>query len=119
MDNITGVKYDMLTHNSYEFEGRASDYKSRFKILIGEFTDVEENEDPSTSSGNFAFYDGSEWVVNGKGQLNVVDMMGRTVYTGNLTNDQNRVSLNGLSQGVYLMQVHSANGTMVQKIVVR
>ena len=119
VDNITGVKYDMLTHNSYEFEGRASDYKSRFKILIGEFTDVEENEDPSTSSGNFAFYDGSDWVVNGKGQLNVVDMMGRTVYTGNLTNDQNRVSLNGLSQGVYLMQVHSAEGTMVQKIVVR
>ena len=117
VDNITGVKYDMLTHNSYEFEGRASDYKSRFKILIGEFTDVEENEE--TVTNNFAFFDGSEWVVNGKGQLMVVDMMGRTVYTGNLTNDQNRVSLNGLSQGVYLMQVRGANGTMVQKIVVR
>ena len=119
VDNITGVNYDMLTHDSYEFEGRASDYKSRFKILIGEFNDVEENEDPSTSSGTFAFYDGSEWIVNGQGQLVVADVMGRMVYTDNLTNDQNHVSLNGLSQGVYLMQVHSANGTMVQKIVVR
>ena len=117
VDNITGVNYDMLAHDSYEFEGRASDYKSRFKILIGEFNDVEENEE--TVTNNFAFYDGSEWVVNGKGQLTVADVMGRMVYTGNLTNDQNRVSLNGLSQGVYLMQVHSANGTMVQKIVVR
>ncbi len=117
VDNITGVKYDMLTHNSYEFEGRASDYKSRFKILIGEFTDVEENEE--TVTNNFAFFDGSEWVVNGKGQLTVTDVMGRMVYTDNLTNDQNHVSLNGLSQGVYLMQVRNGNGAMVQKIVVR
>ena len=117
VDNITGVNYDMLTHGSYEFEGRASDYKSRFKILIGEFTDVEENEE--TVTNNFAFFDGSEWVVNGKGQLTVTDVMGRMVYTDNLTNDQNHVSLNGLSQGVYLMQVRNGNGAMVQKIVVR
>ncbi len=96
VDNITGVNYDMLAHDSYEFEGRASDYKSRFKILIGEFTDVED-----------------------KGQLTVTDVMGRMVYTDNLTNDQNRVSLNGLSQGVYLMQVRNGNGAKVQKIVVR
>ena len=117
VDNITGVNYDMLAHDSYEFEGRASDYKSRFKILIGEFTDVEENEE--TVTNNFAFFDGSEWVVNGKGQLTVTDVMGRMVYSDNLTNDQNRVSLNGLSQGVYLMQVRNGNGAMVQKIVVR
>ena len=117
VDNITGVNYDMLAHDSYEFEGRASDYKSRFKILIGEFTDVEENEE--TVTNNFAFFDGSEWVVNGQGQLTVTDVMGRMVYTDNLTNDQNHVSLNGLSQGVYLMQVRNASGAMVQKIVVR
>ncbi len=117
VDNITGVNYDMLTHDSYEFEGRASDYKSRFKILIGEFTDVEENEE--TVTNNFAFFDGSEGVVNGKGQLTVTDVMGRMVYTDNLTNDQNHVSLNGLSQGVYLMQVRNGNGAKVQKIVVR
>ncbi len=117
VDNITGVHYDMLAHDSYEFEGRASDYKSRFKILIGEFTDVEENEE--TVTNNFAFFDGSEWVVNGQGQLTVTDVMGRMVYTDNLTNDQNHVSLNGLSQGVYLMQVRNGSGAMVQKIVVR
>ena len=117
VDNLTGVKYDMLAHDSYTFEGSTSDYKSRFKIVIGEFTDVEENEE--TVTNNFAFFDGSEWVVNGQGQLTVTDMMGRVVYNTNLTNDQNRVSLNSLSQGMYLMQVSDANNTMVQKIVVR
>ena len=117
VDNITGVRYDMLAHDSYEFEGRTSDYKSRFKILVGEFTDTEENEE--TVTNNFAFFDGSDWVVNGQGQLMVTDVMGRTVYTGSLTNDQNHVKLNGLSQGIYLMQMLNANGAMVQKIVVR
>ena len=117
VDNITGVKTDMLAHDSYSFEGRTSDYKSRFKILIGEFTDIEENEE--TVTNNFAFFDGSEWVVNGQGQLTVTDVMGRTVYNGNLANEQNRVNLNNVAPGVYLMQVLNANGAMVQKIVVR
>ena len=117
VDNITGVRTDMLTRDSYSFEGRTSDYKSRFKILIGEFTDIEENEE--TVTNNFAFFDGSEWIVNGQGQLTVTDVMGRTVYNGNLANEQNRVNLNNVAPGVYLMQVLNANGAMVQKIVVR
>ena len=117
VDNIAGVKYDMLAHDSYTFEGRSSDYRSRFKVVIGEFTDVEENEEPVES--NFAFFDGSEWVVNGQGQLDVVDMLGRTMLSERLTSDQSRVSLNGMAQGVYLMRVTNGNEVKVQKIVVR
>ena len=46
-------------------------------------------------------------------------MMGRTVYSTTLSNEQNRVNLNGLSQGVYLMRIADSNNTMVQKIVVK
>jgi hypothetical protein len=116
VDNITGVRYDMLTHDSYVFEGHANDYKSRFKVVIGSFTGIEEEE---TVTNNFAFFDGSEWVVNGQGRLMVTDMMGRMVYSTNLENDQNRVNLNGVAQGMYLMQVSNGNGSRVQKIVVR
>ena len=117
VDNLTGVKYDMLANDSYTFQGNANDYRSRFKVVIGRFTDVEENEEVVTD--NFAFFDGSDWVVNGQGQLTVTDMTGRTVYTSNLTNDQNRVSLNGVANGVYLMRVADGQNVMVQKIVVR
>ena len=117
VDNLTGARYDMLANNSYSFEGKASDYRSRFKVVIGRFTDVEENEEVITD--NFAFFDGSDWIVNGQGQLTVTDMTGRTVYTSNLTNDQNRVSLNGVANGVYLMRVANGQNVMVQKIVVR
>ncbi len=117
VDNLTGVKYDMLANDSYSFEGKASDYRSRFKVVIGRFTDVEENEEVVTD--NFAFFDGSDWVVNGQGQLTITDMTGRTVYTSNLTNDQNRVSLNGVANGIYLMRVANGQNVNVQKIIIK
>jgi uncharacterized protein YegL len=116
VDNITGVKYDMLRNDSYEFEGRASDYKSRFKVVIG---GINAEDEPEVETNQFAFFNGSEWVINGQGQLMVTDVMGRVVYNDKLVNDQNHVSLNGLSQGVYLMQVSNGSEAMVQKIVVR
>ena len=117
VDNLTGVKYDMLANDSYSFQGNANDYRSRFKVVIGRFTDVEENEE--TVTDNFAFFDGSDWVVNGQGQLTVTDMTGRTVYTSNLTNDQNRVSLNGVANGIYLMRVANGQNVNVQKIIIK
>ena len=117
VDNLTGVKYDMLANDSYSFEGRMTDYRSRFKVVFGAFTDVEENEEVVTD--NFAFFDGSDWIVNGQGQLTVTDMTGRTVYSSNLTNDQNRVSLNGVANGIYLMRVANGQNVNVQKIIIK
>ena len=119
IDNITGVKYDMLAHDHYEFQGLTTDYKSRFKVVVGHFTGIEEEDSLSAGSGAFAFFDGSQWVINGQGQLEVVDVMGRTLVSQRLTNDQNRVSLNGIANGVYLMRVANGNGVKVQKVVVK
>lgn len=117
VDNITGVSTDMLVNDSYTFSGRTDQYKSRFKVIFGNFTDIEEDMDTPTES--FAFFDGSEWIVEGQGSLTVTDIMGRTIYSATLNNEQNRVNLNGLSQGVYLMRIANSNNTMVQKIVVK
>ncbi|MBR3426844.1 MAG: T9SS type A sorting domain-containing protein [Bacteroidales bacterium] len=119
VDNLTGMKYDMLANDHYTFQGNTNDYRSRFKVVIGRFTGIDEEDGPSTGSGTFAFFDGSDWVVNGQGQLTVTDMTGRTVYSSNLTNDQNRVSLNGVANGIYLMRVANGQNVNVQKIVVR
>ena len=119
VDNLTGVKYDMLANDHYTFQGNASDYRARFKVVIGRFTGIDEEDGPSTGSGTFAFYDGSDWVVNGQGQLTVTDMTGRTVYSSNLTNDQNRVSLNGVANGIYLMRVANGQNVNVQKIIIK
>lgn len=115
VDNMTGTITDMLRADHYTFEASAEDYASRFYLTYA-VTAVDENNE---GDGTFAFFDGSEWVVNGKGQLDVVDVQGRTLYSERLVNDKNRVSLNGVSAGVYLLRVSDGNDTMVQKIVVR
>ncbi len=117
VDNMTGTITDMLRSDHYTFDAKTSDYASRFYLTYA-VTGIDDNEyEPTVST--FAYFDGSEWVVNGQGQLDVVDMLGRTLRSERLTNDQNRVSLNGVSAGVYLMRVTNGKAVKVQKIVVR
>ena len=115
VDNMTGTITDMLRADHYTFESSAEDYASRF-YLTYTVTGVDEYNE---GDGTFAFFDGSEWVIEGKGMLDVVDVQGRTLYSARLVNDKNRVSLNGVAAGVYLLRVSDGNDTMVQKIVVR
>ena len=116
VDNKTGVIIDMLRADKYTFDATANDYSSRFYLTYA-VTGIDDNE--GTVNETFAWFDGSEWVVNGQGQLDVVDMLGRTLRSERLTNDQNRVSLDGVSAGVYLMRVTNGKSVKVQKIVVR
>lgn len=115
VDNKTGVITDMLRADKYTFDASADDYSSRFYITYT-VTDVDENVD---GESNFAYFDGTDWVINGQGTLDVVDVLGRTLFSQRLTNDQNRVNLNGVAKGVYLLRVSNGKNTMVQKIVVR
>ena len=115
VDNMTGTVTDMLRADRYTFDAGADDYASRFYITY-RVTDVEEHGE---GDGTFAWFDGSEWIVEGQGVLDVVDVMGRTVYSERLVNERNRVGLNGVAKGVYLLRVSDGTNTMVQKIVVR
>ena len=100
---------------TYTFTASTEDYASRFYITYT-VTDVDENVD---GESNFAYFDGSDWVVNGQGTLDVVDVLGRTVYSARLTDDQNRVNLNNVAKGVYMLRVSEGTSTKVQKVVVR
>ena len=115
VDNMTGAITDMLHSDHYTFDATTSDYASRFYLTYA-CTGVEEVNE---GDGSFAFFDGSEWVVNGKGQLDIVDVTGRVLFSKRIANEQNRVNLNNVAPGVYMMRVSDGKDTMVQKIVVR
>jgi hypothetical protein len=117
IDNKMGVTYDMLANDSYTFEASVEDYVSRFAIVF-ECTDIDENG-TTVAPTTFAFFDGSEWVVNGKGQLDVVDVLGRVLYSTELAGDQSRVNLNRCARGVYLLRLTDGDSVRTQKIVVR
>ena len=115
VDNMTGTITDMLRADHYTFDATTDDYASRFYITFA-VTDVEEYNE---GDNDFAWFDGSEWVINGKGTLDVVDVLGRTIYCTRLTDEQNRVNLNNVAKGVYMLRVSQGTSTKVQKVVVR
>lgn len=116
IDNKTGVNYDMLANDSYTFEASVDDYSSRFYITYM-VTGVD--EEVVFDSNSFAFFNGSEWVINGKGRLDVIDMTGRVLYAAQLNSDQNKVNLDGFAKGVYLLRVIDNKVVRTQKIIVR
>jgi len=112
VDNMTGVRYDMLRNNSYSFEGHKGDYPSRFYITF-RFTDVEENQDHP-----FVFFDGSQWVVTGDGEVEFIDLLGQ-VLARRQVSGQTRLNLPEVAEGVYLFRLIEGQETKIQKVIVK
>ncbi len=109
IDNMTGNDVDLLANPSYTFNASTTDYASRFRLV---FAAGNANEEA------FAYFNGSEWVVNGNGTMQLVDMMGRVLSSENV-NGVATVNTNKLSAGVYVMRLVNGNDVKTQKIVVR
>ena len=119
IDNIAGTETDMLARDTYCFEATPDQYPSRFKVVIGDYKGIDEPEEdgPSTGPGTFAFQMGDQLVVNGEGDLQIVDMLGRVVMTNQLIDSQSTIGLPNTA-GVYLLRLTGSNGTQTQKIVI-
>ncbi len=110
IDNMTGMDVDLLATPSYSFEAKTSDYASRFKLVFG----VKDNE--TEAAENFAYISNGEIIVSNEGRatLQVIDVLGHIVSSEQI-NGECRISTNGLTAGVYVLNL---NG-MTQKIVVK
>ncbi len=106
IDNMTGADVDLLQTPSYSFEAKTTDYESRFRLVFS-------NE--SASEANFAYFNGSEWVVNGNGTLQVIDVMGRILSSQNVDGS---VNVNA-APGVYMIRLINGDNVKTQKVVVR
>ena len=113
IDNKAGIQYDMLRNNSYTFEGHTDDYPSRFYIVF-DVTDVEEH----TENHNFVFFDGSQWMVTGEGQLEFIDLNGQILWKKQIHGGQTRVGVPEVASGMYLFRLTNGKETKVQKIIV-
>ena len=128
IDNKLGVDYNMLASNSYTFDATIEDYASRFYIVYDcSGTGVDENEDGSSSgSGTFAYIGTDGNIVididaesSHGASLQVIDVLGRVLYSTVCRDGVHTVSTNGLAKGVYLLRLTNGNMVKTQKIVVR
>jgi hypothetical protein len=118
VDNIMGVRYDMLMSNSYRFESSKEDYLSRFYIEF-DIDDTGIDELEPEGDAPFAFFDGTQWVVNGQGFLQLFDVTGRVLFAEEVRGEQNRQDFHGLAKGVYLLRLTDHQSIKVQKIILK
>ena len=115
-DNITGVRTDMLSSDHYTFNGSINESAWRFYI---EFNNIDDDDDDTESDDFFAWFDGNDWIVNGKGQLQLFDVMGHVLQSQVISNEQTRLHLNNYAAGLYMLHLSNGKTSKFQKIVVR
>jgi len=112
IDNKTGAEVDLMEMPTYTFDATTDDYAARFRLLF--------EANGAMGNDNFAYYDGSTWVVTGchdNATLQVVDVMGR-VLSSQTVNGSAELNINQ-AQGVYVLRLINGNEIKSQKIVVR
>ena len=106
IDNFSHEDIDLLLEPSYTFIASNGDNASRFTLVF-------RTEGSTSTTGDiFAYQNGSDIVVNGNGELQVFDVMGRLIATQHINGVQ---TVNVNANGVYIFKLNDK----VQKIVVR
>lgn len=113
IDNMTGADTDLLVEESYSFKSNRNDYASRFKLV---FKANAQNDEMNEVESSFAYISNGEIVISNEGRatLQVIDMMGRVLNSQSINGDC-RISVNGMTAGVYVLNLNGKT----QKIVVR
>ena len=115
IDNVTGDKRDMLATDHYTFEGHATDLATRFYVVF-----KTDNNGDDDENDIFAFFDGNDWVVNGQGTLQLIDVTGRILYSKSLSGETTtRMHFDNFAAGVYMLRMVNSNKVIgIQKIVI-
>ena len=110
VDKINGVETDMLTR-SYSFTTTPQENGNRFVLKFAKGNSTVEQD-------KFAFMSGEELIFNTDGVVQIIDVMGRVVYSSEVTSDNNRINVSNFSQAAYVVRLINGDGAKTQKIVV-
>lgn len=126
VDNKLGVEHNMLADDSYTFMASPDDYSSRFYIVYecsGLGIDDNDADGAWTGAATFAYINNGNIVIDvglGHGaSLQVIDVLGRVLYSQEGLDGACTVSTNGLAKGVYILRLSNNQGVKTQKIVVQ
>ena len=123
IDNMTGADVDLLHPRtliageapqsltpSYTFTAKTTDYESRFKLMFVCGDAADDNE-------TFAFISNGNIIVNGEGTLQVIDIMGRQLFSRDI-HSTFRIPHSAFPTGVYVLRLINVDDVKAQKIVI-
>ena len=109
VDNITGVETDMLK-DEYAFTVfSTNERRDRFTVKFCKKAEI--------TNDNFVYQSGDELIIEGNGSVQIIDVMGRVVYSDKL-NETTRVNVSHLNKAAYIVRRIDGNNVNSQKIIV-
>ena len=122
-DNLMNITYD-LSLNDYTFTSETGEFNDRFEIVFQpEALSVNENELPPNDltiielgNGDVTFSVGKNMTIKA---VEILDVLGRTIYNLRGQNSTETYNLSKLSQATYIARVTLSNGQTITKKAVK
>ncbi len=110
LDRFTGVETNLLVED-YDFTATSRDDQDRFIVRLV-------NGQQSADNSHFAYVSGEDLILEAEGKVQIIDVMGRMVYSNDVEGDNNRIDVSNFRNGAYVVRLINEEGVKVQKIVV-
>ena len=111
VDRFTGVETNMLLEDEYTFTATSNDNVNRFVIRLAQGSQLE-------AQSQFVYQSGKELILSIEGSVQIVDMLGRVVYSNEHANGNNRINVAEFKDATYVVRVVNEEGVKVQKVVI-
>lgn len=115
VDLLAGMDINLLQTPNYTFEGKNTDYASRFKLVFSA------NNSNNGVDDNFGFISNGNIIVDatsgGVATLEIIDITGRIISIQTVNGSANINNVN--TPGVYVLRLISNNNVKIQKIVIQ
>jgi|GEM_PF-6700420 len=111
-DRVENIETDMIQNKEYKFFALSNDDANENRFVLRYAKKNVEAE------GNFAYQSGNDLVVNAEGLIQIVDVMGRIVYSGETQGVNNRINVSGMENATYVIRNINNNEVRTQKIVI-
>ena len=111
VDRFTGIETNMLLEDEYNFTATSNDSHNRFVIRLA-------NGQEPTANSQFVYQSGEELILSIEGSVQIVDMLGRVVYSNEHANGDNRINVAEFNDAAYVVRVVNEEGVKTQKVVI-
>ena len=111
VDRFTGVETNMLLEDEYTFTATGNDNVNRFVIRLAQGSQLE-------AQSQFVYQSGEELILSIEGSVQIVDMLGRVVYSNEHSDAYNRINVSEFNDATYVVRVVNEEGVKVQKVVI-
>ena len=109
VDRFTGIETNMLLED-YSFTASGQQDHNRFVVRLSMNNNDIQKE-------RFVYQSNNELIINGEGLVQIIDIMGRIVYTNEI-NGISRVNVSNFYSATYVVKVVNENEVKTQKVVI-